>query len=78
MIVSELKPFEEILNYLTGENKIFLVGCKGCAEASHTGGEPQVLEMKEKLEKGGQNYYRLFRCRFPLRQSLNKNETDAS
>lgn len=53
MIVSELKPFEEILRYLNGEDKIFLVGCKGCAEASHTGGEPQVLEMKEKLEKEG-------------------------
>lgn len=53
MILSELKPFAEILSYLNGENKVFLVGCKGCAEASHTGGESQVLEMKQKLEKEG-------------------------
>ncbi len=53
MIVTELKPFEEILGYLKDETKIFLVGCKGCAEASQTGGEIQVLEMKEKLEKEG-------------------------
>jgi len=53
MILSELKPFAEILSYLNGEDKVFLVGCKGCAEASHTGGESQVLEMKQKLEREG-------------------------
>ena len=53
MLVSELKPWEEIVGYLNGENKIFIVGCKGCAEVSQTGGEPQVLEMKEKLEQAG-------------------------
>jgi hypothetical protein len=34
MIISELKPFPEILGYLNGEKKIFIVGCKGCAEAT--------------------------------------------
>lgn len=53
MIVSELKPWSEILSYLNRERKIFLVGCKGCAEACHTGGEAQVLEMKQKLEQEG-------------------------
>lgn len=53
MIVSEQKPLQEILGYLEGERSIFLVGCKGCAEASHTGGEPQVREMKQKLEQQG-------------------------
>lgn len=53
MLVSQLKPFEEILAYLQGESRVFLVGCNGCAEASHTGGEAQVLEMKEKLEAVG-------------------------
>jgi ferredoxin len=53
MLVSELKPWEEILGYLNGENKIFIVGCKGCAEVCQTGGEPQVLEMKQKLERAG-------------------------
>ncbi len=53
MIVSELKPLSEILGYLDGDRHIFLVGCRGCAEACQTGGEPQVLEMKEKLEQVG-------------------------
>ena len=53
MLVSELKLWEEILGYLNGENKIFIVGCKGCAEVCQTGGEPQVLEMKQKLERAG-------------------------
>lgn len=53
MIVSEMKPWEEIAGYLEKDKKVFLVGCKGCAEASHTGGEPQVKQMKNKLESAG-------------------------
>ncbi len=53
MIISELKPWSEILSYLKDEGKIFLVGCKGCAEACHTGGEAEVLEMKRRLEQEG-------------------------
>ena len=55
MIISELKPFPEVLGYLEGEKKIFLVGCKGCAEVCHTGDEPQVLEMKQQLEQEGKS-----------------------
>jgi len=53
MIRSEQKPFEEILGYLEGENRVFVLGCDGCANASQTGGWPQVLAMKELLEKAG-------------------------
>ncbi len=53
MIISEQKPLPEILQTLAGEQSIFLVGCKGCAEACHTGGEAQVMEMKQKLEAEG-------------------------
>jgi len=53
MIISELKPWPEILGYLKDDKKVFIVGCKGCAEACRTGGEPQVLDAKEKLEKEG-------------------------
>lgn len=53
MIISELKPWEEILGYVSTESKIFIVGCKGCAEVCETGSEPQVLEMKQKLEQEG-------------------------
>jgi hypothetical protein len=53
MLVSEQKPIEEILRYLDEENNVFLVGCKGCAEGFESGGEPQVMEMKQKLEQEG-------------------------
>jgi ferredoxin len=53
MLISELKPWPEIRGYLEEEQKIFLVGCKGCAEACQTGGETQVLEMKQRLEQEG-------------------------
>ncbi len=53
MILSKQKPLEEILGYLEGENSVFLVGCKGCAEASGTGGPEAVAEMKERLEEAG-------------------------
>jgi ferredoxin len=51
MLVSKLKPIEEILKFLNGEKKIFLLGCKGCAEACKTGGFEQVKMMKKELEK---------------------------
>jgi len=53
MIITEQKNFEEILRALEGENKIFIVGCKQCATLCQTGGEEQVKQMKEKLEKEG-------------------------
>jgi hypothetical protein len=53
MLRSEQKPFEEILRYLEGDNKVFILGCDGCAQSSQTGGMPQVLEMKERLEGAG-------------------------
>jgi hypothetical protein len=53
MIVSQQKPFEEILDYLDGEDSVFILGCNGCAEASGSGGPVQVAEMRKKLEEGG-------------------------
>jgi len=53
MLVSEQKPLEEILHSLEGEDTVFLLGCRGCAEASHTGGEKEVLTMKANLEEEG-------------------------
>jgi len=53
MLISEQKPFEEILSLLDGEKAVFLIGCKGCAEGCETGGEKEVLEMKQKLEEQG-------------------------
>jgi hypothetical protein len=53
MTISEQKPFEEIVEELKEENKIFLIGCAQCATLCQAGGEDQVKEMKEKLEKEG-------------------------
>ncbi len=53
MILSEQKPFEEILGYLQGENSVFILGCNGCAQSSGSGGPVQVAEMKKKLEEAG-------------------------
>lgn len=53
MLVSEQKPLDEILRSLDGESTIFLLGCRGCAEASHTGGEKEVRAMKATLEEQG-------------------------
>ena len=55
MILSEQKPFEEILSYLEGEDNIFILGCNGCAQSSGSGGPLQVAEMKQKLEEAGKN-----------------------
>ena len=53
MILSELKPFEEIMGYLEGEKSVFILGCNGCAQSSGSGGPAQVEEMKKKLIEGG-------------------------
>jgi ferredoxin len=53
MLISEQKPLAEILASLNGEKKIFLVGCRGCAEGCESGGEQQVIEMKQQLEGEG-------------------------
>ena len=53
MILSEQKPFEEILGYLEGEKSVFILGCNGCAQSSGSGGPVQVEEMKSKLAEAG-------------------------
>ena len=53
MIVTECKPLGEILNSLKGKEKIFLLGCGECSTTCHTGGEKEVLQMKEYLESQG-------------------------
>ncbi len=55
MILSEQKPFDEILGYLEGEKNVFILGCNGCAQSSGSGGPQQVAEMKQKLEEAGKN-----------------------
>lgn len=53
MVRSEQKPFEEVLGYLEDAKKVFVLGCDGCAQASQTGGWPQVLDMEKRLKEVG-------------------------
>jgi len=53
MIITEQKPFQEIIDSLKGYTKIFLVGCGECATTCKTGGEEELLKMKAQLEAQG-------------------------
>jgi len=53
MILSELKPFEEIIAYLEKDKSVFILGCHGCAKASGTGRHKSVAEMKDKITAAG-------------------------
>lgn len=53
MIISKQKPFEEILESLTGNTNIYIVGCGECATMTQTGGETELAEMKTRLEEAG-------------------------
>jgi ferredoxin len=55
MIGTTQKPFEEIMDALTGYEKLAVVGCDGCAKVCMTGGSDQVKEMAEKLNTKGKN-----------------------
>lgn len=53
MIVTEKKPFREILESLEGSERIFLVGCADCAALAQTGGAPELEEMTIRLSQSG-------------------------
>jgi hypothetical protein len=53
MIITKAKPFEEILSSVKDKKNIFIVGCNVCAAKMKTGGEPEVLELADRLEKTG-------------------------
>lgn len=53
MIISEKKPIEEVLGFLKNAEKIVLVGCNQCAAVCKSGGEEEVVKMKEDLEAEG-------------------------
>ena len=53
MIVTERKPLAEILDSLKKQTRIFLVGCGECSTTCHTGGEKEILEMRQYLESQG-------------------------
>lgn len=55
MLFTKSKPIEEILESLSGESKVFLLACNGCAESCGTGGQKGLDEMKSQMEKAGKS-----------------------
>lgn len=53
MIISEKKPFEEVLESLKDCEKIVITGCSLCATVCKVGGDEEVALMKKKLEENG-------------------------
>jgi len=53
MLITKRKPIDEIAGFLSGESSVFLLGCDGCAAASGTGGEPELLTLQSELEDRG-------------------------
>ncbi|MFH1422021.1 MAG: 5,10-methylenetetrahydrofolate reductase, partial [Planctomycetota bacterium] len=53
MIVSELKPLDEIVSSLQKETKVFIVGCGGCADACETGGQEDINKLSSALKEKG-------------------------
>jgi len=52
MIITKQKKFEEIFRSI--DNKpVFIIGCSECATLCNTGGEKEVIEMKNKLKDRG-------------------------
>jgi len=49
MIITKQKEFNDLLNSID-DGPVFIIGCNECATLCHTGGEEEVLEMKEALE----------------------------
>lgn len=53
MIISKMKPLEEILSELQGIKKVAIIGCANCAAACAVGGAPECESMKQKLQEQG-------------------------
>ncbi len=53
MIITRQKELKNILKNIGDEKKIFIVGCGECSTTCETGGEKDVLRIKEMLEKEG-------------------------
>ena len=53
MIITEKRPLEEIEKHLDKTKPIFIVGCSACATKCQTGGEKEVLALRDALNEKG-------------------------
>ena len=51
MIITEKKDRRQLLENIKDYNSFFLIGCSECASLCGTGGDPELKEMTELLEK---------------------------
>jgi hypothetical protein len=51
--ITRPKAEEDLDRLLEGAGRLFIVGCGTCVTLTHTGGEPEVSAMKEKLSAKG-------------------------
>ncbi len=47
------KPFEQILEMISQDSNVFIMGCGTCATLCHTGGVIEVAEMAEEISAAG-------------------------
>jgi ferredoxin len=55
MIISQQKPFNDILTALGESSSVFLVGCAKCATVCKSGGEEEIWQMQEALIAAGKS-----------------------
>ncbi len=53
MIITEQKPFEEVVESLSGCSRVAVLGCGRCATTCATGGEREVAQMADDLSAKG-------------------------
>lgn len=51
--ITQAKPESELNRLLEGSARLFIIGCGTCVTLTHTGGEPEVLAMREQLQQQG-------------------------
>ena len=51
--ITRKKSDDEINSLLEDQGRVFIVGCGTCVTMTHTGGEPEVLAMKDQLSEQG-------------------------
>ncbi|UCC67784.1 MAG: methylenetetrahydrofolate reductase C-terminal domain-containing protein [Armatimonadota bacterium] len=70
MIASELKPIDEVLGFLEGEEKVFVVACDGCSAGCEVSDPERTSAMVAELEKNGKSVTGTARVEMTCNQGL--------
>lgn len=77
MIITQKKPFEEVLAMLGDAKKVLVTGCAECATVCKTGGVEEVEEMKKLLTENGFEAVGSFVAQTGCNKLLTKKELKA-